>query len=35
LQLCELGNLSAHITLRNLRTPGTRERGIPRGGMFE
>lgn len=33
--LMELGNLSAHITLRNLRRPGTRERGIPRGGLFE
>jgi len=33
--LFELGNLSAHLTLKNLRPPGTRVRGIPRGGLFE
>ena len=31
----ELGNLQAHYTLRNLRKPGTRERNIPKGGLFE
>lgn len=30
-----MGNLQAHYTLRNLRKPGTRERNIPRGGLFE
>lgn len=33
--ISELMNLSAHITLRNLRRPGTTERNIPRGGLFE
>jgi len=33
--LMELGNLHAHITLRNLRPPGTKVKGVPRGGMFE
>lgn len=28
--LCELGNLSIHVALRNLRPPGTKERRIPR-----
>lgn len=28
--LCELGNLSIHLALRNLRPPGTKERRIPR-----
>lgn len=28
-QLCELGNLSIHINLRNLRPPGTKVRKIP------
>ncbi|KAI8050546.1 3-oxo-5-alpha-steroid 4-dehydrogenase-domain-containing protein [Syncephalis plumigaleata] len=32
--LAELGNLSAHITLRNLRPPGTRIRRIPYGFGF-
>ncbi|ETO11361.1 trans-2,3-enoyl-CoA reductase [Reticulomyxa filosa] len=32
--LCELGNLHAHYTLRNLRPPGTKERGIPKGQLF-
>jgi very-long-chain enoyl-CoA reductase len=31
----ELGNLHAHITLRNLRRSGSTDRGIPRGGAFE
>lgn len=31
----ELGNLQAHLTLRNLRRPGTTDRGIPRGPAFE
>jgi len=31
----ELGNLAAHITLRDLRAPGSNQRGIPRGGLFE
>jgi len=31
----ELVNFSAHITLRNLRPAGTKQRGIPRGGLFE
>lgn len=30
----ELGNLNAHVILRNLRPPGTRTRGIPRGNLF-
>ncbi|KAI9824598.1 MAG: 3-oxo-5a-steroid 4- dehydrogenase [Thelocarpon impressellum] len=30
----ELGNLSAHLTLRNLRSPGGTERNIPRGPFF-
>lgn len=30
----ELGNLNAHLTLRNLRRPGTKERGIPNGVGF-
>lgn len=29
LQLCELGNFSVHIALRNLRPPGTKVRRIP------
>jgi len=33
--LAELGNLHAHITLRDLRPAGTKTRGVPRGGMFE
>lgn len=33
--LCELGNLVAHVMLRNLRPPGTRVRAIPRGFAFE
>lgn len=33
--VCELGNLSAHLTLKNLRPPGTKRRAIPRGGLFE
>jgi very-long-chain enoyl-CoA reductase len=28
--LCELGNFSIHVALRNLRPPGTKERRIPR-----
>lgn len=32
--LMELGNLSAHITLRNLRPANTKVRGVPRGGLF-
>ncbi len=31
----ELGNLNAHIVLRNLRPEGTTRRAIPRGGLFE
>lgn len=31
----EVGNLSAHWTLRMLRPPGTKIRRIPRGGLFE
>jgi len=30
----ELGNFLAHQTLRNLRRPGTKERNIPKGGLF-
>ena len=30
----ELGNLSAHLTLRDLRSQGGKERGIPHGGVF-
>ncbi|MES1912384.1 MAG: hypothetical protein MHM6MM_004669 [Cercozoa sp. M6MM] len=33
--LFEIGNFSAHITLRNLRPPGSKKKGIPRGGLFE
>lgn len=29
MQLCELGNFSVHIALRNLRPPGTKVRRIP------
>jgi very-long-chain enoyl-CoA reductase len=32
--LFELGNLWAHFVLRNLRPPGTRVKGIPKGGLF-
>ena len=31
----ELGNLSAHLTLRKLRSEGGAERGIPHGGVFD
>lgn len=31
----ELGNFSAHLTLRNLRSSGGTERGIPSGGVFD
>lgn len=31
----EIGNLSAHWTLRTLRPPGTKIRRIPHGGLFE
>lgn len=31
----ELGNLHAHLTLRNLRRAGSTDRGIPRGAAFE
>jgi len=31
----QLGNLHAHLTLRNLRPEGTGQRGIPRGDLFE
>jgi len=34
LQLAELSNLSTHLTLRNLRPPGTRTRAIPHGYGF-
>lgn len=30
----ELGNLNAHLVLKNLRRPGTKERGIPKGLGF-
>ncbi|KAF3934875.1 hypothetical protein ABW19_dt0203366 [Dactylella cylindrospora] len=30
----ELSNLSTHLTLRNLRRPGSKDRGIPRGYGF-
>ncbi|XP_067936001.1 very-long-chain enoyl-CoA reductase-like [Watersipora subatra] len=30
---CELGNLSIHVALRNLRPPGTRVRAIPKPGI--
>jgi len=30
----EVGNYHAHLTLRNLRPPGSTKRGIPRGGLF-
>ncbi|CAO1630287.1 unnamed protein product [Sympodiomycopsis kandeliae] len=33
--LAEVGNLQCHLILRNLRSPGTRERKIPRGFAFE
>jgi len=33
--LGELGNLIAHVMLRNLRPEGTKERKIPRGFLFE
>jgi very-long-chain enoyl-CoA reductase len=31
----QLSNLSTHVTLRNLRPPGTKKRGIPRGYGFD
>ena len=31
----EMGNLQAHMTLMNLRSPGGNERAIPRGWMFD
>ena len=31
----ELGNLNAHIILRNLRSPGGTERGVPKGLGFD
>ena len=34
-QLAELGNFYSHLILSWLRTPGTRERKIPRGFLFE
>jgi len=33
--ICEIMNLMCHITLRNLRKPGTSERGIPKGFGFD
>jgi very-long-chain enoyl-CoA reductase len=33
--LCELANLRCHLMLANLRPPGTRERKIPKGFLFE
>lgn len=32
--ICEANNLHCHIILRNLRKPGTTERGIPQGNLF-
>jgi len=32
--LCEFGNFHAHYVLRNLRPAGTKERGIPKGQLF-
>jgi hypothetical protein len=34
LQFAELSNLSAHLTVRNLRPPGTKKRAIPHGYGF-
>ena len=34
-QFAELSNFHAHITLRNLRPPGTKTRAIPRGYGFD
>lgn len=31
----ELGNLNAHLVLRNLRSPGGTERGVPKGLGFD
>lgn len=33
--LGQMGTGWAHLVLRNLRRPGTKERKIPRGGLFE
>lgn len=33
--LAQAGNLWSHVTLKNLRPAGTKERNIPRGGLFE
>ena len=33
--LMEIGNFTSHIMLRNLRPPGTTQRSIPRGFLFE
>lgn len=32
--ICEVMNFFCHVTLKNLRKPGTRERGIPKGYGF-
>ena len=34
LQFAELSNLSTHLTLRNLRPPGSKKRAIPHGYGF-
>ena len=31
----ELGNFSTHLTLRNLRRPGSTDRGVPNGASFK
>lgn len=33
--ICEIGNLICHIMLSNLRPPGTKERKIPHGFLFD
>lgn len=33
--LSQCGTAWAHVVLRNLRRPGSKERNIPRGGFFE
>ena len=33
--LCEWMNYDAHVRLKNLRPPGTKKRGIPKGQLFD
>jgi very-long-chain enoyl-CoA reductase len=35
MMVCEVGNGWSHLTLKNLRPPGSTKRGVPRSGLFE